>query len=1076
MTQLLLGLGSTFSSLAGPAMLYKIIDVIGQKDVSIIESFFYVTILGLTTLLRPLFDAQGRTIGVLAGFRAKIALVNEIYVKSMRRRAPTASNDTENDSDDEDNASDDEEPGKGSSTGGSSTFSLRMLNGFGAGQTLDAKKAFTCITLFNTLRIPLDAIPAALRDILQLRVSLRRIEGFLEEPELERFQEGYVLQRLYPALSSDAASTSTSQIEAFNLRNLTLSFPTGGLTAICGPTASGKSSLLQALLGEMHRISGNVSLPLKNKNVAYVAQTSWLRNATIRQNILFGEPYHPERYSKVVRACALEADLKNLECGDLTEIGEKARAIYSPAIYVLLDDPLSAVDAPTAKHLLHNAIYKLLRGEGRTVLLVTHSTHLVLPYADHVVVVRNGEVAASGTVSEILETADHDVITCMGGKSVGDDKEVLEDVESTDLPDYANGRTLEDALKLVEDETVEEGSVKPSLYMKLFKSGGGWVFIMALIVGVIAERFSDFGANMWVREWTKGADNDTLAETFSSNSSRVGGILSVMGGDDVEKNSLYYSGIYGLISIAWVFCFVLTIFIVCVGSYNSSRSYHDNLISKLLYAPMRFFETTPIGRILNRATNDIGLIDTEIMFSVDNVMKAILSIAPAFVIAVIPLGCIHSMISKRFLMTSRSLKRLDSITRSPVYSMFSETLNGVSTIRAYSAENEFITEILDRVDKNSRAFLYLWFANGWLQARVSTISAAVVFFAGSCLVLARNMLDPGLVGVCLIFSLECSNTFIWLIRHSASLEMEMNAVERIEEYLNIEQENPLSSNQATSAIGSVNVDGLEMRYTTDGASVLKDVSFHVRGGEKLGVVGRTGAGKSSLTLSLFRIVEPYAGTITIDGINISDIGLHDLRTRLTIIPQDPVLFAGTLRSNLDPFDEHSDVMLRECLDKVKFWDTVQVASVQELSIEDVSDAVTIAGTGDSISLDSIVAEGGSNFSQGQRQLLCLARAMLKKSKVMVLDEATASVDNETDNQIQQTIRSKEFSQTTVISIAHRLRTVADYDKILVLDKGRVVQFGSPLELMQVEGHFLTMCEESGELEVLQALAKRERSF
>ncbi|KAI8834848.1 P-loop containing nucleoside triphosphate hydrolase protein [Chytridium lagenaria] len=1045
-----------------------------------------------------------------------------------------------------------------------------------AGQSLDAKKAFTCITLFNTLRNPLDTIPAALRDILQLRVSLRRISNFLAEPELERFQnkgdeskatdEDHIgvaegcfswegdsekdntsdidtgsessqasSNETTPLLSSSInksskesiatpspklVPSSTSHIKTFNLRNISVGFPKGGLTVICGVTGSGKSSLLQALLGEMYRISGSVFLPMRKKNVAYVAQTSWLRNATIRENILFGEPYHPERYSKVVRACALETDFKNLECGDLTEIGEKgsinlsggqkqrislARAVYSPATYILLDDPLSAVDAPTAKHLLHHAILRLLRGQGRTVLLVSHATNLVLPHADHVVVVRNGEIAASGSVAEIRESSDNDVMTILCEKAVGDDKEPFEELAESEITDFANGRTVEDALKLVEEEAIAVGSVKPAVYLKFFKSAGGWMFMIILLAAIMFERASDIGANLWVREWTKdrGTNNDTSITQVSLVSNRVasyavgfgikmaGGIAtssSILGSDDVSRNSLYYSGIYGLISLAWVVCFVLTIFVICLGSFRASKSYHDNLMSRLLYAPMRFFETTPIGRILNRASKDISNIDMEVMMSLDKVVKTLFEaisifvvismVTPLFILAIIPLGFVHVMISNRYLQASRSLKRLEAVTRSPVYSMFSETLNGVSTIRAYNVQDDFIAESLSRIEQNNRAYVYLWTAMRWLQVRVSTLSAAVVFLAGTCLVLARNIIDPGLVGVCLIFSLECSNTFMWLIRHTSNLDMEMNSVERIEEYLNIEQEKPAliaSRRPATSwpSEGSVSVEGLEMRYTPDGASVLKDVSFHIRGGEKLGVVGRTGAGKSSLTLSLFRIVEPFAGSITIDGINISDIGLHDLRSRLTIIPQDPVLFIGTLRSNLDPFSEHSDAVLRECLDKVKFWDTVQVSALQEtLVIEDATDTATIAGTGESISLDSAVTEGGGNFSQGQRQLLCLARAMLKNSKVMVLDEATASVDNQTDNQIQQTIRSPEFSRTTVISIAHRLRTIADYDKILVLDKGRVVQFGSPFELMQIPGHFLNMCMESGDLEILQALAMK----
>ncbi|KAJ3207842.1 hypothetical protein HDU67_007190 [Dinochytrium kinnereticum] len=1311
MIQIGFGLFACILSLSGPALLYNLIDFIKNPEAPLPNAFLYITLLALISLIRPVIDAHSWQTGVRAGLRFKTSLINEIYLKSLRRRAapPTSLVSSSEDEDDDDHFA---STGKvitllTTDTGRILTGTILMVNliefpvqiffsmcglyyvvGWAslvglavlccvmpimywltgweemvydrlmeskdrrtnavnemlqgirvvkyfaweprflakiralrttelkklinlylqnalnnlilrmapilvafftlftiteiAQQPLDAKKAFTCLTLFNTLRDPLIDLPSTVLAVFQIRVSFRRIEKFLGEKELERNEvpkdgeesgfdkgwfswgeevEGEVVESMKNAASSDlgdettpllstpassrsptpplrklsptpSLTTSTIPIETFTLRNLTLSFRPGSLTAICGATGSGKSSLLQALLGEMHNLSGSASLPLRNQKVAYVAQTSWLMNATIRDNILFGEAYCPERYAKVVRACALVKDLENLESGDLTEVGEKginlsggqkqrislARAIYSPATHILLDDPLSAVDAPTAKHLLYNAIISLLYRQDRTVLLVTHATHLVLPFADQIVVMRNGEVAAAGDVKRVLEEADDDVVTIMGGKGVLDNEveevEVAQEVDSVRY--FSNGRTINDAKRLVEDESIETGSVKLSLYLTYFQSAGGWVFFLGLILAMGLERVGSVAANFWVREWTRdrnGHDevvgnmvgNLTALSTGRSGEWTVAGLAYLNGANgttviavEEEKSSLYYSGIYALISMSWVVCFVITILVSSFGSYRASKTFHDNLMQKILNAPMRFFETTPIGRILNRASKDIGIIDQDIMFQVQEALgvfldaistfSVIAAITPMFILVIIPVGCVHWIISQRYITASRGLKRLESVTRSPIYSLFSESLNGVSTIRAYTAEQRFATENLNRIETNHRAFFYLWTSHRWLSTRVSALSAVIVFLAGFCIVVGRNVLDPGLVGISLIWALECSQTLTWLIREHAKLEMDMNAVERTNEYLNIEQELPAIIPDRRPAPswpshGALKVEHLEMKYSNDGPTVLTDVTFEIKGGEKLGVVGRTGAGKSSLSLCLFRIVEPSAGTITVDGINVADIGLHDLRSRLTIIPQDPVLFEGTVRSNLDPFEEHADEAVWECLEKVRFMDTVQSAAETGVAQENVlieegsaahADVVEdFKGklVGERLSLKSAVAEGGGNFSQGQRQLLCLARAMLKSSKIMVLDEATASVDNETDSKIQQAIRSKEFASTTVISIAHRLRTIADYDKILVLDYGRVTQFGAPVDLLQTDGHFRDMCKESGEFDELLDMAK-----
>ncbi|KAI8844889.1 hypothetical protein BC829DRAFT_445862 [Chytridium lagenaria] len=874
-----------------------------------------------------------------------------------------------------------------------------------AGKELDAKTAFASISLFNSLRIPLLAFPEIMVELFQLNVSVGRIQKFLDSPELEKYEakrdvvveEGVDLgfkdgwfswhvadepeetstkkkgknstDETTPLLSSSSSSSTLTTLTdstqsptaAFTLRNLTLSLPIHGLTIITGSTGSGKSSIIQALLGEMKRVSGEKYLP--TGGVAYVAQTSWLMNATIRDNICFGEEFEEGRYGRVVRACALEKDLESFEAGDLTEIGEKGinlsettcvprSCVYSRASFILLDDPLSAVDAPTARHLFDQAICGLLR--DRTRILVTHAVALTLPRADLVVVLGNGEIVASGPPRDIstviagMEGADFN-ITPIPTASIN---EPLQEP----IKDYGFGKTREDARKLVAAEESQTGAVKLTLFLV--------VFLAALGIERGAQAMDSF----WIKRWVEAYKGGKCTEVFG-------------GGSGVGWRTL--SG-------------VLEVTRRRVG-------YMISLLIGFWERPFRFFDKTPVGRILNRASKDISTIDREVMMSyyfffallLDLVAITVIvtSITPFFIVAFLPFIWIYYGIAKDYLASSRELKRLDSVTRSPIYSMFSESLVGASTIRAYGAEQRFQTESLRRVNLNHRAYLYLWCANRWLGVRISTVAGLVIFTAAGITVLSRQTIGPGLAGISLIWSLNFSDYLIWLIRVHAGLEMSLNAVERVGEYLEIEQE----AGEAVEGVvvptqwptaGAISFNNLELRYAPDLDPVLKDVSFEIPGGSKVGIVGRTGAGKSSLTLALFRIVEPSSGHITIDGLNTSHIPLATLRSNLTIIPQDPF----------------GDDDVWRCLQRVHILETMQTTEGGGEGGETVD--VGFGGCG-----------GWGNFSQGQRQLLCLARALLKSSKIAVLDEATASVDHETDARIQQTIRGPDFANVTVLSIA-----------------------------------------------------------
>ncbi|KAJ3229623.1 hypothetical protein HDU81_005220 [Chytriomyces hyalinus] len=1024
-----------------------------------------------------------------------------------------------------------------------SFVTLTTLTRF-AGVRLDAQTAFTCIALFAQLRYPLAALPDMISNLFKLKVAFARIESFLDQPELDTYersnasnstaeQAGFRGSSFNWHASTNAsvhAGTNISKEEisttSFTLHNLDVRFPIGVLTVICGATGSGKSSLLQALLGEMKRISGDWYRP--NGAVSYVAQTAWIQNASIRENITFGEPFDLARYNKVVKACALVKDLAVLESGDLTEIGEKginlsggqkqrislARALYSSALFVLLDDPLSAVDAPTARHLFSHAVCGPLM-KNRTVLLVTHSTSLVLSEqstAQYLVVMSSGSVVAAGRVHELL--LDASVTDKIGLSNQNDTPtstpriaSVEDSYEETEedniLHDYSNGATIANALKIVSEEHKAIGSMKVQYYKLYLLQAGGVLFVASFLGLNVLDRAVRFYNDYWIKVWadaykpavgylTGYMDPFLVLQQVSKRDAGIAVISTLHAwehGNSTEPVPVdvdYYVRVYGLIGMAWLTIVLAGFFVSSLGSYIASKRFHTRLIHRVLHAPMRFFDTTPIGRILNRTTKDISEIDNNIMkvlkslngavMDAVTVLIVVFTITPIFLFSLVPIVFVYVSVASRFLACQREIRRLDSITTSPIYSMFSETLAGASTIRAYGVHTRFKKESMKRVDINHRAFVYMYASNRWFSSRIALIGGMVVLAGALGTMAMKDVIGAGLAGLSLSWTISFSDDLTVIVRKYSGIEMRMNAVERVNEYSEIEQERAfiIEENRAPPnwpSKGSIQVSNLEMRYAPDLPPVLHNISFSVAGGEKVGIVGRTGAGKSSLSLSLFRIVEATQGTICIDGLDIATLGLFDLRSRMTMIPQDPVLFAGTIRSNLDPFNLYDDAAVWSCLKDVRFFESMQSKGLPPSSSVETIGA-SDAGEDDARDrgLDTAVSEGGGNFSQGQRQLLCLARAMLKSSTVTVFDEATASVDNETDANIQRIIRGPSFANTTVLSIAHRLRTVIDYDKILVLDHGRVAQFGTPSELMQTNGIFRSMCIESGDVEALEEVS------
>uniref|UniRef100_A0A8D3C892 ABC-type glutathione-S-conjugate transporter n=1 Tax=Scophthalmus maximus TaxID=52904 RepID=A0A8D3C892_SCOMX len=968
-----------------------------------------------------------------------------------------------------------------------SIVSFAVFVGVSSENILTPEIAFTSISIFNLIRFPLSMLPILVALLVQTVVSKDRLEKFLGSEELESDNS---------AVSVCDGSFAWDRNAEPLLKNVSLDIKPGRLVAVVGAVGSGKSSLMSALLGEMHRTKGFINI---QGSLAFVPQQAWIQNATLRDNILFGSPHEDKKLQEVIEACALIPDLELLPGGDLTEIGEKgvnlsggqkqrislARAAYNQADIYLLDDPLSAVDSHVGKHLFDKVIGPKGLLKDKTRILVTHGLSF-LPYADEIVVLLDGEVsevgsyqslrASRGAFSEFLDTyageqrkstlSDSDVYLVSESEDAHADS-ALEDVVSVVLKrENSIRRSLsrgsvrlrrksscvkkpeavdqtKDGQRLIEKETMETGRVKFSVYLKYLRAMG-WSYFVLASMSLISSTAASVGQSVWLSDWT----NDAV----------------------VYYNMTYPPGkvntrvaVYGVLGLSQgIFVFIASL-LLAKGAVAASTSLHSRLLHSILRAPMLFFDTTPIGRVVNRFAKDIYTIDEAIPQSFRSWLVCLLSVlgilfvisfaTPVFVIVIIPLAVLYYFVQVFYIGMSRQLRRLDSVTRSPIFSHFGETVSGLSVIRAYGHQERFLKHNEIVMDENLKS-IYPWIvSNRWLAIRLEFLGNLVVFFAALFAVIARETMDSGLVGLSISNALSITQVLNWLVRMNSELETNVVAVERVDEYTGIEKETSESWLTLTTAEwindnrppdkwpeeGRLEFEDYKVRYRPGLDLVLHGITCNIKSTEKIGIVGRTGAGKSSLTNCLFRIIESAAGRILIDGIDISTIGLHDLRRRLTIIPQDPVLFSGTLRMNLDPFDTFSDEDIWRALELSHLTDFV--AGLQE-------------------KLQYAVTEGGENLSVGQRQLLCLARALLRKSRILFLDEATAAVDLETDSLIQNTIR-KEFSHCTVLTIAHRLHSILDCSRVMVLDAGKIVEFDSPSNLFEKRGQFYAMAKDAG---------------
>ncbi|CAK7894389.1 ATP-dependent bile acid permease [[Candida] anglica] len=1018
------------------------------------------------------------------------------------------------------------------------------------GKVLTAPIAFTSLSLFTLLRSPLDQLSDMTSIVLQSKVSLDRVDDFLNEEESSKYEQlGQEAGPNSPYIGFENATFSwNSKAETdFKLKDLNVDFKAGKLNVVIGPTGAGKTSLLLALLGEMELTAGKVFLPGiiprdeliidprtgLTESVAYCSQAAWLLNDTIKSNIVFAAPFNQDRYDKVIEACGLKRDLEILSAGDATEIGEKgitlsggqkqrvslARALYSNSRHVLLDDCLSAVDSHTSLWIYENCISGPLM-QGRTCILVSHNVALTVQKAEWIVVMENGRVKSQGEPESLLasgDLGDDDMIKTSVMNSRSQSTTNLQSLDDKNADLKAKGAAIEAKLKaatandpveeevktdgkLVEEEAKSDGVVDFKVYAGYAKVFGGWPMWSFLLAVFAISQGVYMLQSLWLRSWslhsglssTKDAAiamaqvssvydvsevaSSPIVRVFSGGLQLVSTTVSTLETMKEEKSALYYIAVYGIIGVIYSVTACLRVLVTFFSGVRASNRIFKQVLSTVLKAKLRFFDKTPQGRIMNRFSKDIEAVDQELTPFAEGVFACVVqcvstlvlitAITPGFLIFALIVSFLYYLVGLFYVSVSRELKRFESITKSPIHQHFSESLNGVATIRAYGVESRFMKQNLQAIDNNNRPFFYLWVANRWLSFRVDAVGSLVMFFSGIFVLTSVGKIDAGLAGLSLSYAIAFSESALWIVRLYANVEMNMNSVERLQEYCEIEQEPPYEIPETAPRAswpekGEISVKDVSLRYAPELPRVIKNVSFDVQPCNKIGIVGRTGAGKSTIITAFFRFIDPETGSILIDGVDITKIGLRNLRQAITIIPQDPTLFTGTIKSNLDPFSQYTDAQIFEALRRVNLIGADETLESAE------------AGENQNkfLNLDSPVTEGGGNLSQGQRQLMCLGRSLLKSPKVILLDEATASIDYKSDAMIQQTIR-EEFSGSTILTIAHRLRSIIDYDKILVMDAGKVVEYEDPYKLIADKSSlFYSMCENSGELESLTKLAK-----
>ncbi|KAJ7767456.1 multidrug resistance-associated ABC transporter [Mycena maculata] len=928
---------------------------------------------------------------------------------------------------------------------------------------------FPSISLFLLLQFPLAMFSQVISNIIEALVSVKRLSAFFRAEELQP-DARQVIQKPDLQLGDEVLVITeadfrwTSSDVVPTLENINLVVRKGELMGVMGRVGAGKTSLLSAIIGDMSRSEGKVTL---YGTVSYAPQNPWIMSASVRENIIFNHVYDEAFYDSVIEACALGPDIALLQQGDLTEVGEKgitlsggqrarislARAVYARADLVLLDDCLASVDSHVARHVFDKVIGPngLLATQAR--ILVTNSIAFVKQF-DQVASISRGIIRECGSYQSLMENPDGDLnklVRGHGSTSSGTSTPFVTSGSATPIEDPTNGagdKASEYAGALSEklhnrasypkavlappkpvraansaglsQEHKEQGRVKIRVYMQYIEAASKMGFIVYMLAAVSQQAMTLLG-NLTLRSW--GEHNREMGD---------------------NSGMFKYLLVYGLFSLSSTLlggASNIVMWILC--SLRSSKRLHDAMLTSLLNAPLGFFELTPTGRTLNLFSRDIYVVDQLLARFVQNLFRTsavCLSIVvvigatfPLFLLSIIPLGWFYLRVMKYYLATSRELKRLDAVSRSPIFAWFSESLAGVSTIRSFNQQPIFIQANQRHIDRNQICYLPSISVNRWLSVRLEIVGSVVILMVAllAMVALITTGVDAGLVGLVLSYAMNATSSLNWVVRSASDVEQNIVSVERILHQIEVPPEAPRYIEEAKPAEdwpseGKIEFRHYSTRYRPELDLVLNDISLEIKPKEKLGVCGRTGAGKSSLLLALFRIIEGVEGSILIDSIDIKNIGLHDLRSTISIVPQNPDLFEGSLRENIDPLGEHLDVDI---------WVALGQAHLKEY-VESLPEG-----------LDAPVREGGQSLSSGQRQLLCFARALLRKSKILVLDEATSAVDLDTDKAIQDIIQGPAFENVTILTIAHRLNTIINGTRILVMDQGKVAELDTPQNLL-----------------------------
>ncbi|ODV71464.1 plasma membrane ATP-binding cassette transporter [Cyberlindnera jadinii NRRL Y-1542] len=955
---------------------------------------------------------------------------------------------------------------------------------YGVSQDQNPANIFTSLYLFSLLAGQIMMVPMALSTATDAKIGLERLRLYLQSGEVQSndddkgedgtnsLPEDVAIQvtnasfiwEKFEDEDNEAEETpeTTSSIERLDelskhdfegFSNINFSIKKSEVVLITGPIGSGKSSLLLALAGQMTKTSGS----LKTAGSLLSAGQPWIQNATVKENILFGEPFNQDRYQQVVRVCALEDDLQSFTAGDATEVGERgitlsggqkarinlARAVYANKDIILLDDVLSAVDSRVGKIIVDECFKKFLR--KKTIVLATHQLSLV-HFADRAIFLNGDGSINIGTVEELSKTSSG--FLKLMEYSSRPDSDTSNDGQNEKLEGILSGKSVHhnpQESTLIEDEERAVNAIEWSVYKAYLHEGQGkfGVFAIPLIAMFMTfDVFLTIFVNVWLTYWI----NDSFP----------------------GRSDGFYIGFYVMFVVLSIVAISSEFIMMGYFFSTASRRLYLKVLKRVLHTPMHYLDVTPMGCVLNRFTKDTDSLDNEIGQELTMLVypgailtgTVILCVVylPWFAIALPPLLVVTTATTNFYVASSREVKRIEALQRSHVFNNLHEILNGLQTLKAYNALERFMDKNKHLIDRMNEAYILVIANQRWISIHLELVSCLLVLVVALLSVFRVFNINAASVGLIINYVMQVATFMSLVMRSYTSVENEMNSVERLCFYAHdLEQEPPYRINETRPRPswpehGAIEFQNVSMRYRYGSPLVLRNLSISVKGGEKIGICGRTGAGKSSIMNVLFRLSEPAEGTVLIDGVDTSKLGLYDLRSKLSIIPQDPVLFRGTIRKNLDPFEQSEDSALWEALRKAGLIDTDVLRKAISQHPDDPNRH--------KFHLDQLVEDDGSNFSNGERQLIALARALVRDSKILVLDEATSSVDYETDAKIQNTI-AEEFSECTILCIAHRLNTILNYDRILVLEQGKVEQFDTPWALFNQDGIFRQMCERSG---------------